>query len=119
MAAAESIFSLEELKDFQKAAIEQLLKKSDVCLSVRTGAGKSRCYQAFHPMFKKDNPDCLCTVLVVCPLISIMKEQTNYLSELGFSATYIGKDGKENDSIKTVEYDFLFTSPEAVVGNTE
>lgn len=48
-----------------------------------------------------------------------MKEQTDYLSELGFSATYIGKGGKESDSIKRGEYNFLFSSPEAVVGNPE
>lgn len=64
MAAAESIFNLKELKDFQKAAIEHLMKGSDVFLSVRTGAGKSRCYQALYPMFKKYNQDCLCTVSV-------------------------------------------------------
>lgn len=119
MAAAESIFNFGELKHFQKAAIEHLMKGNDVFLSVRTGAGKSPCYQAFNPMFKKENPHCLCIVLVVCPLISIMKEQKDYLSELGFSATYIGKDGKESDSIKRGEYDFLFSSPEAVVGNPE
>lgn len=48
-----------------------------------------------------------------------MKKQTDYLSELGFSATYIGKGGKESDSIKRGEYNFLFSSPEAVVGNPE
>uniref|UniRef100_A0A8W8JAS0 Helicase ATP-binding domain-containing protein n=1 Tax=Magallana gigas TaxID=29159 RepID=A0A8W8JAS0_MAGGI len=72
MDAAESSFNFEELKDFQKAAIEHLMKGNDV-----------------------------------------------FLSRAWIFGYYIGKDGKESDSIKRGEYDFLFSSPEAVVGNPE
>lgn len=90
------------MEELQKATIEHLMIGSDVGLSVRIGAGKSRCYQAFLPMFNNVNQH---------------NERTDYLSELRFTATYIGKDKKEKDSIKRGEYNFLFTSPEAVVGN--
>ncbi|XP_062604086.1 uncharacterized protein LOC134265878 [Saccostrea cucullata] len=90
-----------------------------VFVSVKTGAGKSICYQAFHTMWIKENPDSQCTVLMVCPLIRIMKEQTDYLTGLGFSATYICRDVEEGDGIKRRDYDFIFSSPEAVVGNPE
>ena len=119
MAAIENVFNLSELKEFQKAALNELMKGNDVFLSVKTGAGKSICYQAFHPMWTKKNTDRLCSILVICPLISIMKEQTDYLCRLGFSATYIGKDSKEDDDIRMGDFDFIFSSPEAIVGNAE
>ncbi|XP_056006708.1 ATP-dependent DNA helicase Q1-like [Ostrea edulis] len=119
MAAVENMFNLTELKEFQRPALDHLLKGIEVFLSVKTGAGKSICYQAFHPMWMKMNPGCRYTVLVVCPLISITKEQTDYLTGLGFSATYIGKDVKEVDDIKRGDYSFIFSSSEAVVGNPE
>ena len=114
-----SVFNLTEFKQFQRDALDHLMKGTDIFLNVKTGAGKSICYQAFYPTWMKRNPDSRCTILVICPLISIMKEQSDYLSDLGFSATYIGKDAKESDGIKRGEYSFVFSSPEAVVGNPE
>ena len=69
-------------------------------------------------MFYK-NTDRLCSVLVICPLIIIMKEQMDYLCRFGFSATYIGKDSKEDDDIRMGNFDFIFSSPEAIVGNAK
>ena len=57
----------------------------------------------------------LCSVFVICPLISIIKEQTDYLCRLGFSATYVGKD----DDIRMGDLDYIFSSPEVIVGNAE
>ena len=82
---------------------------------MKTGAGYIICYQAFRPMWTKKNTDRLCSVFVICPLISIIKEQTDYLCRLGFSATYVGKD----DDIRMGDLDYIFSSPEVIVGNAE
>ena len=86
---------------------------------MKTGTGYIICYQAFRPLWTKKNTDRLCSVFVICPLISIIKEQPDYLCRLGFSATYVGKDSKEVDDIRMGDFDYIFSSPEAIVGNAE
>jgi superfamily II DNA helicase RecQ len=41
-------FGVKGLKDFQQESVDNLLEGKDVSLSVKTGGGKSLCYQAFH-----------------------------------------------------------------------
>jgi superfamily II DNA helicase RecQ len=41
-------FGVKELRDFQQESVDNLLEGKDVYLSVKTGGGKSLCYQAFH-----------------------------------------------------------------------
>ncbi|KAK3104602.1 hypothetical protein FSP39_005949 [Pinctada imbricata] len=110
------IFSISELKPFQAEVIDNLLNGSDVFLSVKTGAGKSICYQGFQPSWTVHHRSNDCTVLVIAPLISIMKEQTSYLRSVGFKATYIGLDDKEEEDIMQMSHDFLFSSPESILG---
>ena len=52
---------------------------------------------------------------LVTPLISIMKEQSAYLTSLGFRSTYIGKDKDEEADILNGNFDFLFASPESLL----
>ena len=89
---------MKELRDFQQESVDNLLEGKDVYLSVKTGGGKSFCYQAFH-VFWTEKHGKNGNVLVISPLISIMKEQCNYLNSCGFKATYIGRDPSEDDSI--------------------
>ena len=58
------------------------------------------------------NESIKCQVLVVTPLISIMKEQCEYLNSLGITSTYLGKDNSEDSGIINEQYDFIFSSPE-------
>ncbi|XP_045162072.2 probable ATP-dependent DNA helicase RecS [Mercenaria mercenaria] len=106
-------FNIDELKEFQKDTISNLVKGRDVFLSVKTGGGKSLCYQTFGVIWRQLHDE-NCQVLVVTPLISIMKEQCQYLSSLGFTATYIGKD--EDVICLEERFDFLFSSPENILG---
>ena len=108
-------FSIPSLKPFQRQALDSLLSLKDVYLSVMTGGGKSLCYQAFQPLWTLEKGDDKCNVLVVSPLISIMKEQCDFLSSFGFRSTYIGRDSSENEAIVSEEYQFLFASPEALL----
>ncbi|XP_052678559.1 uncharacterized protein LOC128159483 [Crassostrea angulata] len=107
-------FSLDALKPFQEETITQLLKGRDSFLSVKTGGGKSICYQGFQLMWTELN-GCECSVLIVSPLLSIMKEQCEYLKSCDFTSTYIGRDSSEDIDIINGNFQFLFASPESIL----
>jgi ATP-dependent DNA helicase RecQ len=109
-------FGIDSLTDNQQNVLTQLLDKKDVFLSIKTGGGKSLCYQAFPTVFRKQHPDMECKVLVISPLISIMKEQSAFLCELGLTASYIGKSRDDDAAIMDGRFQFVFASPESVVG---
>ena len=108
-------FGVENFNDFQRNCINKLISEQDVFLSVRTGGGKSLVYQAFQYIFSAIKK-VRCQVVVVTPLLSIMKEQCDFLNSIGFRATYIGRDSDETDSILEGVHEFLFTSPESLLG---
>ena len=108
-------FKIERLEAFQDNTLKALLKGRDVYLSVKTGSGKSLCYQAFSSLWRLENIG-ICQIVTVTPLVSIMKEQCDFLMNLGFTATYIGKDDGENSGILAGQYEFVFTSPESLLG---
>jgi superfamily II DNA helicase RecQ len=55
-------------------------------------------------------------LIVIAPLVSIMKEQCSKLNKLGCNATYIGKEASESDQIIRGHFEFLFGSPEQLIG---
>lgn len=107
-------FSLDALKLFQEVTITQLLKGRDSFLSVKTGGGKSICYQGFRLVWTKLNW-CQCSVLIVSPLISIMKEQCEYLKSCECTSTYIGRERSKDTDIINGNFQFLFASPESIL----
>jgi superfamily II DNA helicase RecQ len=117
MAIAER-FGITVLRDFQEETIKKLLEGRDVYLSRKTGGGKSLCYQAF-PISWSEKHEGPCNVLVITPLISIMKEQCEYLTSVGLTATYIGRNSEDEESILDEKFQFLFTSPEAILSVTK
>ena len=117
LAAITERFKIDAVRDFQAQILKQLIDGGDAFLSCKTGGGKSLCYQAFPECWGTIHPGDKCIVLVVAPLIAIMKEQVCYLRSLGYSATYIGEDEKNEQSILQGAYTFLYCSPESIVGN--
>lgn len=114
----QEIFEVEKLSAEQEKAIDSLLAKKDVFLSLRTSGGKSLCYMAFPIFYEYSNSlDVQPQVLIISPLLSIMKEQTDLLASKGFTATFIGKDKSEDASILDGKYQFVFSSPEAILQN--
>lgn len=97
----------------QWEVIEHVLSKQDGMVLFPTGGGKSLCYQ-IPGLFK----DGVC--LVISPLISLMKDQTDELQSRGISANYLTSDTHLNDRIKIWsqaqkgQLKFLFLSPEAM-----
>ena len=48
--------------------------------------------------------------------ISIMREQCDYLSAAGFSATYIGQYRDDEKAVLNGDFQFVYTSPENIQG---
>lgn len=74
-----------ELRPEQEQAIEALLKKQDVLVTIATGGGKSLCYQAIATVARWP-------VLVVSPLISLMQDQVAALKRSGLSACNLSEE---------------------------
>jgi ATP-dependent DNA helicase RecQ len=104
-------FGLSEFRPGQEDVIRSIVEGHDTIAVMPTGAGKSLCYQlpALHL------PG---TTIVVSPLISLMKDQSDKLTELGVSARQINSTIPDADvtasieQIRKGEVDFVFTTPE-------
>ncbi len=75
-------FGFDSFLDGQEEVITQVLDGCDLCVVMPTGAGKSLCYQL--PILMSAGYG-----LVVSPLISLMKDQVDALTEKGIPATYV------------------------------
>ncbi len=84
-------FGYDDFRNGQREIIENILNKKDVLAVMPTGAGKSICYQIPSIVFDG-------VTIVISPLISLMKDQVDALTETGITATYI------NSSLSTSEF---------------
>ena len=75
----QNLFGLDEFRPRQREVIEDVLRGRDVMCVMPTGAGKSLCYQL--PAAMLDG-----LTVVVSPLISLMEDQVQQLTESGIPA---------------------------------
>lgn len=105
------VFGLERLRPGQREIIEAVLRGEDVLAIMPTGAGKSLCYQL--PALQLEG-----MTIVVSPLISLMKDQTDKLTEIGLEAANLNSSVTESEQqeslaqVKSEQSDFIFTTPE-------
>ncbi len=85
-------FGHDTFRPGQESVIDALLSGRDVMAVMPTGAGKSACYQI--PALMSEG-----VTLVISPLISLMKDQVNGLTQSGVPAAYI------NSSLTPAQYD--------------
>ncbi|MHB8964235.1 MAG: RecQ family ATP-dependent DNA helicase, partial [Saccharofermentanales bacterium] len=85
-------FGHAEFRDGQEPIINCILSGRDVLGVMPTGAGKSICYQL--PALMMDG-----VTLVISPLISLMKDQVNALTQSGVHAAFL------NRSLTAAQYD--------------
>ena len=79
-------FKFSELNKHQKEAIiSAVLKKKDVFVSLPTGFGKSVIFQALPMVFDGFPGESGHIVIVVSPLLSFIKDQTERLRQVGIS----------------------------------
>ena len=104
-------FGLSEFRPGQREVIQSVVSGRDTVAIMPTGAGKSLCYQlpALHL------PG---TTIVVSPLIALMKDQADKLSELHVRARAVNSTVPAADIERTLEeirggdVDFVFATPE-------
>ncbi|NOR46096.1 MAG: RecQ family ATP-dependent DNA helicase [Candidatus Delongbacteria bacterium] len=107
-------FGFADFHPLQKEIIEDILNNNDALVLMPTGGGKSLCYQL--PAIIKDG-----LTIVISPLISLMKDQVDYLQSIGISAVSInsGMDYDDIDKIRTQltnkEIKLLYVAPERIM----
>jgi len=104
-------FGYDEFKVGQKEVIEKILDKKDTLAIMPTNGGKSLCYQLSSVLLPG-------LTIVISPLISLMKDQTESMISRGIPAIYINSalDTKEYfnsiEKIRSGEAKLLYLSPE-------
>jgi ATP-dependent DNA helicase RecQ len=105
------VFGLEKLRPGQREVIEHIIDGEDVLAIMPTGAGKSLCYQL--PALHLDG-----MTVVVSPLISLMKDQSDKLEDKGLDVANLNSSVSEAEQKESLEQvkrersDFIFTTPE-------
>jgi ATP-dependent DNA helicase RecQ len=111
------VFGLEKLRGSQREVIENVLNGKDTLAIMPTGAGKSLCYQL--PALHLEG-----MTIIVSPLISLMKDQSDKLENIGLEVANLNSSVSESEQRKSLEQverersDFIFTTPERLI-NTE
>ncbi|MDR0817168.1 MAG: RecQ family ATP-dependent DNA helicase, partial [Clostridiales Family XIII bacterium] len=107
----EKYFGYHAFRDGQEPIIENILGGRDALGIMPTGAGKSMCYQVPAMMFDG-------VTIVVSPLISLMKDQVQALTQAGVPAAFINSslNMSELDDVyhraRTGDYKILYVAPE-------
>ncbi|MDA3886599.1 MAG: ATP-dependent DNA helicase [Candidatus Delongbacteria bacterium] len=107
-------FGFTDFHPLQKEIIGDILNNNDALVLMPTGGGKSLCYQL--PAVMNDG-----LTIVISPLISLMKDQVDYLQSIGISAVSInsGMDYDEIDKIRrqliNKEIKLLYVAPERIM----
>ncbi|MBV9925161.1 MAG: ATP-dependent DNA helicase RecQ [Acidobacteria bacterium] len=105
------VFGLERMRLGQAEVIRSVISGHDTLAVMPTGAGKSLCYQlpALHL------PG---TTVIVSPLISLMKDQVDKLSEAGVEAAQVNSaltEAERREELERIERgasELVFTTPE-------
>ncbi len=106
-----SNFGHENFRPGQEDIIDSILKERDVLCVMPTGAGKSVCYQIPALMLPG-------ITLVISPLISLMKDQVNALTQSGVRAAFLnssltpGQYHKALTLMASGAYKIIYVAPE-------
>ena len=110
----QSVFGYRTFRAGQKEVIEQICSGYDCLVIMPTGGGKSLCYQL--PALQLPG-----LTVVVSPLISLMKDQVDSLTQMGVSAAYLNSSLPREESAKILqrmhsgELKLLYVSPERLL----
>ncbi|MGX5174817.1 DNA helicase RecQ [Aliikangiella sp. IMCC44653] len=107
-------FGYQAFRFNQAEIIESLVCGQDVLALMPTGGGKSLCYQI--PAILREG-----TGVVVSPLIALMQDQVDALSQVGVNAAFLNSSLTASE-VKTIEnellngqYQLLYVAPERIL----
>ena len=95
----QQVFGYESFRGEQHAIVHQLINGGNALVLMPTGGGKSLCYQI--PALVREG-----TGIVISPLIALMQDQVDALTELGVSAAYLNSTQDWHEA-RAVEQQFL------------
>jgi ATP-dependent DNA helicase RecQ len=116
----EKTYGYQRFRPGQEAVIAAVLGGRDCVAIMPTGAGKSLTYQIPARLLGG-------TTLVISPLIALMKDQVDALTELGVRATFLNSslsfdERREREAdLRAGRYELVYASPEGIearVGDT-
>ena len=113
-----SFFQIEKLYEDQISTIKSVLKGDDVFLCASTGYRKSIVFQCI-PLLTDillDQAIGTSTVIVICPLVSLVHDQVKKMNDLGITAAAVlNEQDEEVLDILDGNYSLVFTSPESML----
>ncbi|WML36973.1 DNA helicase RecQ [Clostridium sp. OS1-26] len=104
-------YGYSEFRVAQEQIVESILKGKDTLAIMPTGAGKSICFQI--PALLMEG-----ITIVISPLISLMKDQVDYLRQIGIEAAYINSSLDNLELQETLfyarsgKYKLIYIAPE-------
>ncbi len=108
------VFGYEAFRGDQQAIIEHVIGGGDALVLLPTGGGKSLCYQV--PALVRAGVG-----IVVSPLIALMQDQVDALTELGVRAAFLNstQDWQDSREVEQAflagELDLLYVAPERLL----
>lgn len=114
LAKLKDVFGYDAFRPLQAEIIADALAGRDVFALLPTGGGKSMCYQL--PALLRDG-----LTVVVSPLIALMKDQVDALTENGVAATYLNSSLESGEARRRLrglhqgEYKMLYVAPERLM----
>ena len=108
------VFGYESFRGDQQAIVDHVIRGGDALVLMPTGGGKSLCYQV--PSLVRPG-----TGVVISPLIALMQDQVDALTELGVRAAFLNstQDWQDTREVErafvTGELDLLYVAPERLL----
>lgn len=108
------VFGYEAFRGDQQAIVEHVIGGGDALVLMPTGGGKSLCYQV--PALVRAGVG-----IVVSPLIALMQDQVDALTELGVRAAFLNstQDWQDSREVEQAflagELDLLYVAPERLL----
>ena len=113
-ALLKGVFGYDEFRPLQSDIIAHILAKTDALVVMPTGGGKSLCYQIPALLFEG-------LTIVISPLISLMKDQVEQLTQSGVAAAVLNSSlapeayQRNVQLVKQKEAKLLYLAPEALL----